>query len=209
MSTFAIHRVHAERPPARPPHAPAPTHEESLSHGRTHDRFLGSGSFAAPNHAPLTASVASFISIHRAWCLLHYYDDVNTRYTGSCIPGKYHNDYRYNITPDGRLVGDRSTCIVAKHGRSNQFGPLQLWFKPQPGNAAAVFIQNTGNTWGSHGQDQVPLTIELAELPGVDPSMTYKVRDIWKHADLPSITKELVTDYINLGDSRFYLLTPE
>ena len=73
-------------------------------------------------------------------------------YTGGCIPGRYHPDYRFNITVDGKLVGDRSTCIVVKHGRSNQFGPVQLWTKPQTNGGIAVFIQNTGSTWGSEGQ---------------------------------------------------------
>ena len=80
------------------------------------------------------------------------------------------------------------------------------------------------------GQDQAPLTINLSELFGDDSggdggggdggggrgiaqamgaAKTYKVRDIWKHADLPSVTTTLTTDEIESGDSRFYLLTPD
>ena len=42
-----------------------------------------------------------------------------------CYPQgfKFHNNFRYNVTEDGRLQGDRDTCIVPKRGHPNDFGP--------------------------------------------------------------------------------------
>ena len=41
---------------------------------------------------------------------------------------------------------------VPQRGPPNMFGPLQLWSKPQPGGATAVFVQSTSTTWGNNKQ---------------------------------------------------------
>ena len=52
-------------------------------------------------------------------------------------------------------------------------------------------------------------TFSLDEIPGLPKgTQKVKVRDIWNHADLPDATREISTDLIAPGDSRFYLLTP-
>ena len=92
--------------------------------------------------------------------------------------------------------------------RPNDFGPLQLWTKPQPGGAAAVFINNVGATWGDFPQVVPPQTIKLTDIGGIDATKAFKVRDIWNHADIAHVSGELVTPHIPEGDSLFYLLTP-
>ena len=44
---------------------------------------------------------------------------LNTILADGCLPEgfKFHPDYRYNVTGDGRLQGDRATCLAAKRGR--------------------------------------------------------------------------------------------
>jgi|EP01047_Picozoa_sp_COSAG01_P058496 hypothetical protein len=107
-------------------------------------------------------------------------------------------------------AGVAGPCFAPQHGPPNKFGPLQLWSKPQPDGAVAVFVQSTGSTWGNAGQPGAAATIKLSELPGLAAGTTkVKVRDLWNHADLPDASDgEVVSDPIDEGDSRFYLLTP-
>lgn len=46
----------------------------------------------------------------------------------TCYPDgfKFHPDFRFNFTADGRFTADRGSCIAAKHGRPSTFGPLQV-----------------------------------------------------------------------------------
>ena len=107
-------------------------------------------------------------------------------------------------------AGVAGPCFAPQRGPPNKFGPLQLWSKPQPDGAVAVFVQSTGSTWGNAGQANAVATIKLSELPGLAVGTTkVKVRDLWNHADLPDASGgEVVSDPIDEGDSRFYLLTP-
>lgn len=124
---------------------------------------------------------------------------------------KDQHHYNRNIPARAKLPPQSADgpCLVPQRGPPNKFGPLQLWSKPQPGGAVAVFVQSTGTTWGNEGQAGATATIQLSELPGMAPGTTkVKVRDIWGKQDLPDATKEVRTDPIDAGDSRFYLLTP-
>ena len=107
-------------------------------------------------------------------------------------------------------AGTAGPCLAPQRGPPNKFGPLQLWSKPQPGGSVAVFVQSTGSTWGNSGQGGASMTIKLSELPGLAAGTTkVKVRDLWKRVDLPDASGgQIISDPIDEGDSRFYLLTP-
>jgi hypothetical protein len=100
-------------------------------------------------------------------------------------------------------------CLAAQRGPPNLFGPLQLWSKPQPGGAAAVFINSQGSTWGNQQeQASTVASFKASEIPGLKQSSSYTVRDVWNHTDLPNANGNITTDPIAPGDSRMYLLTP-
>ena len=84
---------------------------------------------------------------------------------------------------------------------------MQLWSKPQPGGAVAVFVQSTASAWGNEGRAGATATVKLSELPGLAAGTTkVKVRDIWARRDLPDATGgEVLTGPIDAGDSVFYL----
>ena len=54
---------------------------------------------------------------------------------------------------------------LPQRGSPNYFGPLQLWSKPQPGGAVAIFVQSTTCTWGNEGQGGAIAAVQLSELP--------------------------------------------
>ena len=132
----------------------------------------------------------------------------------------------WNLTEDGKLVSQMGAlynssgqkpgtptgpCLVPQRGAPNLFGPLQLWSKPQPNGAAAVFINSQGSTWGNNGVDGAVASFKPSEIPGLrQGAPSYKVRDIWNRADLPAWKGDAPyeTGAIAAGDSRLYLLTP-
>jgi hypothetical protein len=99
-------------------------------------------------------------------------------------------------------------CLAAQRAPPNLFGPMQLWSKPQPGGAAAVFINSQGSTWGNQNDATTAASFKASEIPGLKQSASYKVRDVWNHTDLPNTNGDFATDAIAPGDSRMYLLTP-
>ena len=102
---------------------------------------------------------------------------------------------------------------IFQRGSPNLFGPMQLWSKPQPNGAAAVFINNQGSTWGNNNAGFTVASFKPSELPGLKQSAAgYTVKDLWNHTSLPGVQGKgdasITTDAIHAGDSRFYLVTP-
>eukprot|EP00928_Gymnodinium_smaydae_P012041 TRINITY_DN14393_c0_g8_i1.p1 TRINITY_DN14393_c0_g8~~TRINITY_DN14393_c0_g8_i1.p1 ORF type:complete len:574 (-),score=60.91 TRINITY_DN14393_c0_g8_i1:567-2246(-) len=89
-------------------------------------------------------------------------------------------------------------CVQVEHGYASE---AQLWMKPQPNGAAAIFAFSTGS-WPS-----VSFEVDLVKL-GLTDGMRYAVRDIWNHVDLAQVSGKLSTGAISNHDSVFYLLTP-
>ena len=79
---------------------------------------------------------------------------------------------------------------------------MQIWAKPQPEGAVAVFVVNADASSSS-----LDFAISLSEL-GIQPGITrVMVRDIWNQRDLDIATDEL-TGRVQARDSVFFLLTP-
>lgn len=74
-----------------------------------------------------------------------------------------------------------------------------IFSKPQPNGAVAVYFLNAGPL------TEQPHTFTL-DLSTVGLSGTVKVRDIWGHSDMASVTGTFVTDPVAPHDSRMYLL---
>jgi len=97
--------------------------------------------------------------------------------------------------------GHDPRCASAESGSPSGTGVLQVWAKPQPKNAMAIFVINGANEAPAQ---VVTLTFKTFNMT----SSSYAARDIWNHKDLGTFSTQFVTDAINGYDSRFYLFTP-
>ena len=77
----------------------------------------------------------------------------------------------------------------------------QVWAKPLPNAAVAVFVLSNGVTT----PQAVPFTFTEVGLKAT----TATVRDVWGHKDLPDASGSFSTDSFGGVDSRFYVLTPK
>lgn len=94
-------------------------------------------------------------------------------------------------------------CMQVEHGFTIE---AQLWAKPQPRGAVAVFALNAGSA------TTVALEISLEKDLGLPAAGTYGVRDIWSHVARPDAlpgSGVLLTGPIKNHDSKFFLLTPQ
>ena len=81
----------------------------------------------------------------------------------------------------------------------------QIWSKPQPGGAVAVFLLN--------GLDQpTDFTVHLAKDLGLGSDTAIAVRDIWEQRPAAALAKGATVfrvPRVPSRDSRFFLLTPD
>lgn len=115
------------------------------------------------------------------------------------------NDW-FDLSVDG-VWSDRGSdqtypprCMEPEHGL---FTDGQLWAKPQPGGAVAVFAFNAG------AQEPVSFTINLFKDLGLPAGASYMLRDVWARRDISVIQDTLDITAIAFHDSRFLLLTPQ
>ena len=78
---------------------------------------------------------------------------------------------------------------------------MQIWAKPQPGGAAAIFVVNADASSSS-----LDFAISLSEL-GMVGVTSAQVRDIWNHRDL-DVAIDQVTGSVTARDSIFLLISP-
>jgi len=90
-------------------------------------------------------------------------------------------------------------CMQVENGVSIE---AQLWAKPQPGGAVAVFAFNAGTAASASFE------IDLVHDLGLQVRRNYSVRDIWAHKDMLAVHGALSTGVIANHDSRFYVLKP-
>jgi len=89
-------------------------------------------------------------------------------------------------------------CMQVENGTEIE---AQVWAKPQPGEAMAVFVVNS---LLSSKAFEIDLNKDL-NMTG----RSYHVRDLWGRQDLPGIVaKTLVVDPVVNHDSRMYLVKP-
>ena len=80
---------------------------------------------------------------------------------------------------------------------------VQVWAKPQPDGALAVFVVNP-----SPSGKATAVSVDFATL-GLPPSVTAaKLRDIWARQDVRTTAGATLTASVEPLDSAFYLLTP-
>ena len=81
--------------------------------------------------------------------------------------------------------------------------PMQIWCKPQPGGAMAVFVLN------SSPNQQLPYSLPLSELGlSIPTGATVSVRDVWARANRAPITTALLEGLVPASDSHLLLLLP-
>lgn len=119
---------------------------------------------------------------------------------------KWYNSNWYMWMWIGSLFKESDSKIVL-HSTSKARGAQvvaswQQWSKRISANSAAVLVMN-------NDEKSQPVTIDFNTIPtfasDVD-SATYKVRDIWTHADLGDITS-FTTVTLESHDSAFYVIT--
>lgn len=138
-----------------------------------------------------------------------------------CKPGKNEefNFSKSNATlcsstvPHAPLNHYDVKCLAARNtapdGNSGD-GTMQLWAKPQPNGAVAVFLLNNLPV----GSSNVSATISLAELNfshGTSAGASSSVFDVWAGKALPPLpagSTELHTTAIGSHDSALLLITP-
>ena len=100
----------------------------------------------------------------------------------------------------GRLVKEFPPSGAAGHMDGDQ---VQVWAKPQPDGALAVFVVNP-----SPSGKATAVSVDFATL-GLPPSVTAaKLRDIWARQDVGTTTGATLTASVEPLDSAFFLLTP-
>lgn len=82
--------------------------------------------------------------------------------------------------------------------------PLQLWAKPQPGGAIAVFLVNMLTPWA---HSAVSVTVHFAKELGLKSGATYSIRDVWRRSDV-GVGKSLSVQ-LDGYDSVLFLLSPK
>lgn len=161
------------------------------------------------------------------WCDMSPQCTCFTAHTANnTIPGsKIHQVYfKNNIANNGDA---QWTNWVKRTDYPAQIGAQQVWAKPQPGGAWAIFLLNSNNSTAMHSK--IPLSalnisssIEHTADHSSSSSSSYSagagtgavtVRDIWARKTLPSspaiISQGMFTPpAIPPYDSAFYLLTP-
>lgn len=91
-------------------------------------------------------------------------------------------------------------CISAQTSSPSGTGVVQVWAKPQPKGAIAVFVINGANT--------APAQVLTIPFTWLNITGSFVARDLWNHTDIGVYSNQFVTDPINGYDSRFYLFSP-
>ena len=101
-----------------------------------------------------------------------------------------------------------SASATVQLGRDDKTGEAyaavpawQFFYKPIDGKSVAVLLMN---------HDSAPADFELnfANVPGLDGTSSYKLRDINAHADLGSFTGSWKTTGVASHDAVFLMVTP-
>ena len=77
----------------------------------------------------------------------------------------------------------------------------QYFYKPIDGKSVAVLLMN-------HAATTVNFVLTFANVPGLDGTTSYKLRDINAHADLGSFTGTWSINNVASPDAVFLMLTP-
>jgi len=81
--------------------------------------------------------------------------------------------------------------------------PVQVWVKPQPKGALAVYVVNP-----VANSTNADVEVSFADLGLPQSAATATVRDIWSRSDLATATGSVLKASVPAMDSVFYLLTP-
>lgn len=112
------------------------------------------------------------------------------------------------FTSDGFMQDKDNVCIAARNTTPTPDpspvgeNVVQLWTKPQPNGAMAVFFISSQDSTGKNSS----YTVTFKELNITTSSAS--VRDIWQHKDLGVFQNQFTTDVFGGLDSRFYLVSP-
>lgn len=136
---------------------------------------------------------------------------INQRWAGH--PGRLVRSW----TPPGASKTNDWPAEFHKWGGVKHEAPLdalQLWAKPQPDGAVAVFAINVDLRSGSTGCRGragsgcgLDFTATFAEL-GLEASASMRVRDIWDRQDVGVVSGGQLHVHVRPRDSAFLLLTP-
>ena len=77
----------------------------------------------------------------------------------------------------------------------------QYLYKPLPGGDVALLLMNNGVA-------AVDLAVAFANVPGVAPGASFRVRDVWAHADLGVSVGSLTARAVEPRDSAFFRFSP-
>ena len=103
---------------------------------------------------------------------------------------------------NGALSTAHSHRCVASRATSPGGGTtVQIWAKPQPDGAVAVFVLNAA------AHDDIKVKIQFADV-GLAPDATVNVRDVWARADVGQAKGEYSPPPIGAHDSALLMLSP-
>lgn len=109
----------------------------------------------------------------------------------------------FQLEKGGRLLENGGQCLVAReNGPSPDSGKIQLWAKPQPRGALAVFLLSNQDVTATNASVVVDLVHDLNMTGPVT------IRDVWNHQDLGTHSGTFATDAFGYHDSRFYVVSP-
>jgi len=90
-----------------------------------------------------------------------------------------------------------TSCTWGVHACS--FPSWQVLYKPLPGGRTAVLIINSS-------PDTQSLSVQWSQVPGLSAGGTYRVRDVWAHAELGSFTGGYTAIGLTPHDSAFLVV---
>ena len=92
-------------------------------------------------------------------------------------------------------------CIASRVTSPGGGTTAQIWAKPQPDGAVAVFVLNAA------AHDDIEVTINFADV-GLAPDATVNVRDVWARADVGQARGKYSPPPIGAHDSALLMLSP-
>eukprot|EP01051_Picozoa_sp_SAG22_P013813 SAG22_NODE_1594_length_4038_cov_3.494034_2_plen_125_part_00 len=105
----------------------------------------------------------------------------------------------------GSTIADGcNNCLAERNTPQAPDTSVQLWAKPQPGNAVAVLLINN-----SPHEQYFPLSLDESTLgSAAHAARKWRARDIWERQDVGVFEGSFAPVPVPAYDSGFYLLTP-
>ena len=104
--------------------------------------------------------------------------------------GVYMDDTPANRNGVSGMPPRRAPCLAARDEIPPLLaGPLQIWAKPQANGAVAVLAIHFGQMESKAAHSNQSVTIDFGDVPWLDSSKLYTVRDLHSHKDLAGHAK--------------------